>query len=264
MVWKDDEVYGILRLIVTRRNALTQAKTGSPTQTLGILMLNTRFPRVPGDIGNLDTFPYAVRYAVVEPATVDQIVTADGPSGPIMDAFVEAARGLAAEGVAGLTTSCGFMAIAQKELAGRCPLPILASSLCQIPLVQSTLPAGKRVGVLTIDSGQLTAAHFVGVGAPTDLPIEGVEGGQELARVIQHDLLSLDVEKAEADVIDAGRRLIAKAPDVGAIVLECTNMAPYARALAAAVRLPVYDIIGLLGWWHRGLTPVRYSNFSTA
>lgn len=237
---------------------MTQTETGLPAQTLGILMLNTRFPRIPGDIGNPDTFPYDVRYAIIEPATIDKIVTADGPTGSIMDAFVEAAHGLVDEGVDGLTTSCGFMAIAQKELAGRCRVPVLSSSLCQIPLVQSTLPSGKRVGVLTIDSSQLTAAHFVGVGAPTDLPIEGVEGGHELARIIQRDLTTLDVEKAEADVIDAGRRLIAKAPDVGAIVLECTNMAPYARALAAALERPVYDIIGLLGWWRRSLAPPAF------
>jgi len=120
------------------------------------------------------------------------------------------------------------------------------------------LPARKRVGVLTIDSRELTAAHFIGVGAPTDLPIEGVESGDELAPVIQNDLTTLDIEKAEADVINAGQRLLAKAPDVGAIVLECTNMAPYARALAAALRLPVYDIIGFLGWWRRSLAPPNF------
>ena len=230
------------------------------TSPLGILMLNTRFPRIPGDIGNADTCPYPVCYRVIDMATVDRIVTADGPTGPIMDAFVEAAHDLAAEGAAGLTTSCGFMAIAQRELAGRCPVPVLASSLCQIPLVQSTLPAGRRVGVLTIDSRELTAAHFVGVGATTDLPIEGVEGGDELARVIQNDLTTLDLQKGEKDVIDAGHRLLAKAPDVGAIVLECTNMAPYARALARSVQRPVYDIIGLLDWWRRGLLPPTFSD----
>jgi Asp/Glu/hydantoin racemase len=156
------------------------------------------------------------------------------------------------------------MAIAQKELAGRCRMPVITSSLCQIPLVQAGLPAGKRVGVLTIDSTQLTAAHFAGVGAATDLPVEGVEGGRELARVIQGDLETLDVAGAEADVIDAGRRLIAKAPDVGAIVLECTNMAPYAKALAKAVRLPVYDIIGLLDWWRRSLEPPAFGEREAA
>ena len=230
----------------------------STQPTLGILMLNTRFPRPPGDIGNPDTFGYAVDYAVIEPATVDRIVSAEGPSGRVMDAFVDAAHGLVDRGARGLTTSCGFMAIAQKELAGRCRVPVITSSLCQIPLVQASLPAGKRVGVLTIDSTQLTAAHFAGVGAPTDLPIEGVEGGSELSRVIQNDLETLDVGKAEEDVTDAGRRLLAKSPDVGGIVLECTNMAPYARALTETLGLPVYDIIGLLGWWHKAVQPQKY------
>jgi len=227
-------------------------------------MLNTHFPRVAGDIGNPETFPYPVRYQVIRPATVDKIVTADGLSGTIMDAFVHAAHDLVGKGVTSLTTSCGFMAAAQKELAGRCPVPVLASSLCQVPQVQSMLPAGKRVGVLTIDSRALTAAHFVGVGAPTDLPIEGVEKGRELARVIQNDLTTLDVKKAEADVIEAGKRLLAKAPNVGAIVLECTNMAPYARALASDLRLPVYDIIGLLDWWRRGLEPPAFGHQGSA
>ncbi len=226
--------------------------------TLGILMLNTRFPRPPGDIGNPETFGYPVSYAVIEPATVDRIVTADGPSGDVMDAFVEAAHGLVDRGARGLTTSCGFMAIAQRELAGRCRVPVITSSLCQIAQVQASLPAGRWVGVLTIDSTQLTAAHFAGVGAATDLPIEGVEGGEELARVIQNDLDSLDLQRAERDVIDAGRRLLARAPEVGAIVLECTNMAPYTRALAAALGLPVYDIIGLLAWWRRSLEPPAF------
>jgi Asp/Glu/hydantoin racemase len=222
-------------------------------------MLNTRFPRPRGDIGNPETFTYPVSHRVIEMATVDRIVNADGPTASVMDAFVEAAHRLVEEGAVALTTSCGFMAIAQQELARRCRAPVVTSSLCQIPLVQSTLPAGKRVGVITIDSRELTTSHFVGVGAPTDLPIEGVEGG-ELATVIQRDLTSLDVAKAEADVIAAGERLVAKAPDVGAIVLECTNTAPYSRALSAALGLPVYDIIGLLDWWRRSLEPPAFGS----
>ncbi|MGI9436502.1 MAG: aspartate/glutamate racemase family protein [Geminicoccaceae bacterium] len=231
---------------------------------LGILMLNTRFPRIAGDIGNPSSFPFPVRYAVIEPATVDRIVSADGPSASIMDAFVDAAAGLVDDGVAGLTTSCGFMAIAQRELIGRCRVPVVTSSLCQIPLVQSTLPAGRRVGVLTIDSRALTPAHFAGVGAPTDLPVEGIESGLELARIIQQDLPELDPKKAEGDVIDAGRRLIKKAPDVGAIVLECTNMAPYSKALSTALGLPIFDIVGLLAWWHRSLRPPAFETQALA
>ena len=225
---------------------------------LGIIMLNTRFPRVVGDIGNPKTFAFPVRYRIVEQATVGQVVRADGLSAALVDGFVAAAHELAATGVAGLTTSCGFVAICQHELARRCPLPIVASSLCQVPLVQAALPAGRRVGVITIDARKLTPAHLAAVGAPADTPVVGTEGGAELTRVIEQDLQELDPAKASQDVLEAGEALVAKAPEVGAIVLECTNMAPYARALAAHLGLPVFDILSLLAWWHRSLRPPRF------
>jgi hypothetical protein len=225
---------------------------------LGIIMLNTRFPRVVGDIGNPKTFAFPVRYQIVEQATVDRVVRKDGLSAGLVDGFVEAAHKLAAAGVAGLTTSCGFVAICQDELARRCPLPMVASSLCQVPLVQAALPAGRRVGVITIDARKLTPAHLAAVGAAGDTPVVGTEGGAELTRVIEQDLQRLDPHKACQDVLDAGEALIAKAPEVGAIVLECTNMAPYARALGRHLGLPVFDILGLLAWWHRSLHPPRF------
>ncbi len=225
---------------------------------LGIIMLNTRFPRVVGDIGNPATFPFPVRYRIVEQATVAHVVRADGLSAGLVDGFVEAAHMLAAEGVAGLTTSCGFVAICQAELARRCPLPMVASSLCQVPLVQAALPAGRRVGVITVDARKLTPAHLAAVGAAADTPVVGTETGTELTRVIEQDLQVLDPAKACQDVLDAGEALIAKAPQVGAIVLECTNMAPYAHALARHLRLPVFDILGLLAWWYRSLSPPEF------
>jgi Asp/Glu/Hydantoin racemase len=225
---------------------------------LGIIMLNTRFPRVLGDIGNPRTFPFPVRYEIVEQATVDRVVRADGLSAGLLDSFVEAAHRLAGAGVVGLTTSCGFVAICQTELARRCPLPMVASSLCQVPLVQAALPAGRRVGVITVDARKLTPLHLTAVGAPADTPVVGTESGTELTRVIEQDLLELDPDKACQDVLDAGEALVAKAPEVGAIVLECTNMAPYARALVRHVGLPVFDILGLLDWWYRSLCPPRF------
>jgi hypothetical protein len=241
-----------------------QAQEVAETPALGIIMLNTRFPRVVGDIGNPATFPFPVRYRIVEQATVDQVVRADGLSAALVDDFVAAAHELAAAGVAGLTTSCGFVAICQAELARRCPLPMVASSLCQVPLVQAALPAGRRVGVLTIDARKLTPAHLAAVGAPADTPFVGTEGGAELTRVIEQDLPELDPASACRDVLAAGEALLAKAPDVGAVVLECTNMAPYARALAAHVGLPVFDILSLLAWWHRSLRPKHFADYGRA
>jgi len=65
----------------------------------------------------------------------------------------------------------------------------------------------------------------------------------------------LDVALAERDVVDAGKELVTRHPEVGAIVLECTNMPPYAAALQAEIGLPVYDIYSMITWFHAGLRP---------
>ena len=94
--------------------SIPDSKSQPAPPALGILMLNTRFPRIPGDIGNPASFPFPVRYEVIELATVDRVVTAAGPSADVMNAFVASAERLVSAGVVGLTTSCGFMAIAQR------------------------------------------------------------------------------------------------------------------------------------------------------
>jgi hypothetical protein len=65
----------------------------------------------------------------------------------------------------------------------------------------------------------------------------------------------MDVALAEQDILEAGRRLVSRHPEIGAIVLECTNMPPYAAALRGALGLPVYDIYTLVSWFHGGLRP---------
>ena len=65
----------------------------------------------------------------------------------------------------------------------------------------------------------------------------------------------LDIDRASADILSAGRGLLREHPDVGAIVLECTNMPPYASALREEFGLPVFDIYSMITWFHTGLRP---------
>jgi hypothetical protein len=86
--------------------------------------------------------------------------------------------------------------------------------------------------------------------------VEGTEHGREFFRVlIRGEKQDMDVALAEQDILEAGRRLVSRHPEVGAIVLECTNMPPYAAALRAALGLPVHDIYTLVSWFHGGLRP---------
>jgi hypothetical protein len=231
-----------------------KAVYGAP---LGILMLEARFPRIPGDMGNATTWPFPVLYHVVRGASPERVVL-QGARGLLPD-FIAAARDLVGLGAEAITTNCGFLALFQKELADAVKVPVATSSLMQVPWVQATLPPGKRVGVVTVSGATLTPAHLEAAGVPLDTPMAGTEGGKEFFRVIiKGEKDDLDVALAEADIVEAGRRLVTVHPDIGAIVLECTNMPPYAAALRVAVGLPVYDIYSMINWFYAGLRPRRF------
>src|SRR6185436_16134446 len=222
-----------------------KALYGAP---LGILMLEARFPRIPGDMGNAATWPFPVLYHVVRGATPEKVVL-QGARGLLPD-FIEGARDLVRVGAEALTTNCGFLSLFQQELAAAVGVPVATSSMLQVPWVQATLPPGKRVGLVTVSGSTLTPAHLASVGVPLDTPIVGTENGREFFRVlIKAEADDMDVALAEQDVVEAGKVLVAKHPEVGAIVLECTNMPPYAAALQAAVGVPVYDIYSMITWF---------------
>ena len=225
--------------------------------SLGILMLEARFPRIPGDMGNARTWPFPVLYKVIPGASPERVVRnrAEG----LLPAFLGAAEELVRTGADGITTNCGFLSLFQAEIAARVKVPVATSSLMQIPMAQALLPPGKRVGVLTVDARSLTADHLKAAGAPADTPVMGTEGGREFTRVLIGNEERLDVAAAEQDLLDAGRALVAGHPEVGALVLECTNMAPYSAALREALGLPVYDIVGFITWFHSGLEPRRFA-----
>jgi Asp/Glu/hydantoin racemase len=221
---------------------------------LGILMLQARFARIPGDMGNATTWPFPVLYRVVKGATPERVVL-NGAFGLLPD-FLAAAEELVAQGAEALTTNCGFLSLFQHELAAHVRVPVATSALIQVPWVQATLPPGKRVGVITVAAKSLTPQHLQAAGVPLDTPVVGTEGGQEFFRVlILGEKDDLDVTLAEQDILDAGRTLLARHADIGAIVLECTNMPPYAAALRKALGLPVFDIYSLITWFHAGLRP---------
>jgi aspartate/glutamate racemase len=231
-----------------------KALYGAP---LGILMLEAKFPRIPGDMGNGTTWPFPVLYRVVAGASPEKVVLR-GAEGTLPD-FIEAAKELVRLGAEAITTNCGFLALFQKELAEAVKVPVATSSLMQVPWVQATLPPGKRVGLVTVSGSTLTSAHLKGAGVPLDTPLVGTENGREFFRVlIKAEKEDMDVGLAEQDVVEAGKKLVADNPDVGAIVLECTNMPPYAAALQEAVGLPVYDIYSMITWFHAGLRPRRF------
>ena len=225
--------------------------------TVGILMLDTRFPRIPGDMGNAATFPFPVRYQRVPGADPDLVVRR-GAAG-LLPAFIEGARLLEREGVGAITTNCGFLVTFQRELAASVRIPVFSSSLLLVPLVHRLLPPARRVGIMTVNAGALTPAHLAGAGIGPEIPIAvaGLETEKEFTRVLLGNELELDVDLAREEHIRVARRLVAQHPDVGALVLECTNMPPYSADIQRETGLPVFDIVSLVTMVHAALAAGR-------
>ena len=220
---------------------------------VGILMLEARFPRIPGDMGNATSWDFPVHYKIVRGASPDKVVRRNAEG--LLPDFIAAAQELVADGVDGITTNCGFLSIFQHDIAKAVGVPVATSSLMQTAMVNALLPPGKKAGILTISGSSLTPAHLIAAGVPLDTPIGTTEGGREFTRAILGNEPELDVAAAEADNVDAARQLVASNPDVGALVLECTNMGPYAPAIRAATGLPVFSILNFVTWFQTGLSP---------
>ncbi|CAD0183476.1 Hydantoin racemase [Ruegeria sp. THAF57] len=224
--------------------------------SVGILMLDAQFPRIPGDMGNALTWPFPVLYRIVRDASPDRVVRQKAEG--MLGAFVDAALDLVKDGADGITTNCGFLSVFQKELSEAIPVPVVTSSLMQVEMVNRTLPAGKRAGILTISASTLTDEHLSGAHVPLSTPIGTTEGGDEFTRAILGNELTMDVDKARADNIAAALSLKAENPDLGAIVLECTNMCTYAADIQTATNLPVFSMVTFVNWFQAGLNPPHY------
>lgn len=223
---------------------------------IGILSLDTRFPRIQGDVGNPQTYPFPVRIARVEGATPERVVheRAEG----LVDAFIAAGMALVADGCRALVTTCGFLALRQKELTEALPVPIATSALLQLPQIISMLPKGRIAGVVTASERSLSPSHLAAAGADPATPIVGVSEGGAFSRTFVVNGTELNVAEARAEVLTAARRLAAQQPKLGAILLECANMGPYAADVQRETGLPVFDMVSLVSWLHHGLAQPRY------
>ena len=219
---------------------------------LGILMLDTRFPRIVGDIGNAASFDFPVIFRRMEGIGSADAVTTHPDRPRVLAALKANAEALAAEGAVGLSTSCGFLALYQDELAALSPVPVATSALLHIRALK-----GRRVGVITASARNLTPAHFAAVGAPEDTPFVGLPEDSSFASTFLKNGLTLDRARVEEEAVAAGRDLVARHPGVDTVVLECTNLPPYKPALERALGLPVFDVLDLLRGFYAGLGSSR-------
>lgn len=214
---------------------------------VGVLMLDTVFPRIPGDIGNATTFRYPVCYHVVEGASTDRIM-AEEPDPKLVEPFVEGARILEKTGVRVITTSCGFLGPFQPYLAEAVKIPVISTALVQVPAV-SAMVGGRKVAVLVEKAHIMTENHFRGAGWSSkeiSVVVHGMSEDAYFPTVFIGNSREADIDRLTADMAATGESLVRAHPDVGAVVCECTNFVPFNRTLQQIVKVPVFDIVTLV------------------
>ncbi len=213
---------------------------------LGVLLLETRFRRIPGDIGNPETFSFPVIYHVVAGADVERVVLRGGDEG-LVPLFVEAGEVLQERGADLIAASCGFLSRFQGEIARALRVPFLSSSLLQLPWLCRVFGHDSPVGIVTASESSLGEAHFKGVGAEgIPVRIAGMDTCDHFRGAILTEEIPLNPARLRGEVLNVARGLVDRDPEISALVLECTNLSPYRNDIRDAVGRPVFDIVTLI------------------
>ncbi|MGA9479048.1 MAG: aspartate/glutamate racemase family protein [Desulfobacterales bacterium] len=232
----------------------------SSGEAIGILLLDTSVPFIPGDVANATTYRFPVRYQKVGGFTVRRALDKD-PS--IYEALEKAAGKLVDQGVRAVSGDCGFMAFHQQRLADALNVPVFLSSLLQISFIASIIGRSARVGVITADSSSLDddLLAAVGVTDPDRIAVCGLQDDPAFHRFAIEETGDLDAEAVEREVVTAARKMVEQDARVKALLLECSLLPPYAAAVQQAVNLPVFDYITMIDFVFRAVVKKNYAGF---
>ncbi len=226
---------------------------------IGIVVLETWYPLLPGNVANATTFDFPVRYKILRGATVERILRAD-PA--LLDMIIQAGHEFEQEGVRALVGACGYFANYQREVAAALNIPVFLSSLLQAPMMYHALRPDQQVGILVANAKAVNQTMLEACGITSDIPVAylGMEDQPEFRNILEYGG-QFHYDKFEAEVVSRARQLVAENPDVGAILLECSDLPPFARSVQEVVKLPVFDFISMINWIYHGVVQRSYNGF---
>lgn len=229
-------------------------------EAIGILLLENYVPFIPGDVANATSYDFPVRFKRVPGFSVDRIFAHDMS---IADDLTAAARELEADGVRVITGDCGFMALYQERIRRAVSVPVVMSSLSQIPFLRTVVRPGKKIGIITANSQSLdeTVLKGAGVSPGSDLAVAGLEGCDHFVSAVFREEGTLDSERVRREVVDTALELVHQNPETELLLLECSLLPPYAAAVSEATGLPVFDYLTMIRQLHDAVVPRRYSGY---
>lgn len=239
-------------------------------QAIGIALLDQLHsqPLIPGNVGNASTYDFPVRLKVIKGLH-------DNPYAPVRDEqgryssdvqrTVEAVKELEADGVRAIVMSCGFFSVVQEVLTEEVKIPVFSSPLLLVPLISRMIGRRRqKVGILTASKKRLTREFLEPVGVDDSIPyaVEGLEASTEFyACFMGGTRTTLDVDLLGAQVVDIASGFVRENPDIGALLLECSDLPPFAADIQEATGKPVFDFITFVNAVYQAVVQRRYTGF---
>lgn len=223
---------------------------------VGILVLDLHYPYLPGNVANATTFNFPVLYKILKGAG-DEILRAD-PS--ILDKVIEGGRELEEQGVRAIVGSCGYFGNYQKEASAALDVPVFLSSLLQVPLILPSLKPEQKVGILCAVQDSLTPKMLSSCGLDdlSRIEIAGAQDIFEFKKILQCEG-HFNSGELKKELVNLAMRLIHDHPDIGALLIECSDMPPYAWAIQEAIHMPVFDYVTLINWVYQAVVRRPFS-----
>ena len=225
--------------------------------SIGLVQMHVNLAMIPGNMGNATTFDFPILYRRMNAENVFDVM-ADEPTQDFTDAIVEAAQWLELQGVRAIMGNCGFFGSYQNAVKARINVPFFSSSLMMLPMMVHSMPGNKKVGVITANGPileQVQAIENCGLSVEDKenrIVVMGCENGLEFSSAIMANTGVYNPLKVEQEIVAVAKQMLQDNKDIGAILLECTELSPHAVAVQNAVRMPVWDYTTLTKWIYSG------------
>jgi hypothetical protein len=216
---------------------------------LGIIILDDVYPGFPGDVRNASAYPFPIQYEIAEGVDIQALVHA-GDKSPCLEPIQRAAKKLEKMGCRAVAAECGYFAYFQEDIAGYVGVPVFMSSLLQVPFAQQLIGQDRIVGILVAREKRLTQEHLeaVGVRPGSNYVVTGAEDDGHCPE-FEHlwyepkrtDPPGAYYDKAERDFLHIAVEFYQAHPNMGAMVLECTGMQPFARTIQREIDIPIFS-----------------------
>jgi Asp/Glu/hydantoin racemase len=233
-------------------------------EAIGIALFDgRRYPILPGDVANASTYDYPVRLKVIEglfdtptPWDKNRAVPAD------IQKIIDAVKSLEDDGVRAVVTACGFFSVVQEMLADAVNIPVFTSPLMMVPQIVRMIRSDRSVCIITASERLLVSDYLTAVGIASDMPVHivGMEASTEFyATHMGGTQTTLDVDLQTRELVEIARNAVIQFPDIGALLLECSQLPTFAADIQDVVNLPVFDYIGFIDMIYCSVVQRRYT-----